>query len=105
MASSVYGDGIGVGKFITLQRAGLPRQADDLAQYAVLFFGYLQSGVSLTLTSGAENPVHRDHGPLHANNGDVLAAAAEAGLGIALLPTFIVGHTLADGRLQTLLDN
>ena len=42
-------------------------------------------------------------GPLHANNGDLLAQAAEAGMGIALLPNFIVEDALAAGRLVPLL--
>jgi DNA-binding transcriptional LysR family regulator len=39
---------------------------------------------------------------LAANNGDVLATAAIEGAGIALLPGFIVGEALADGRLVEL---
>ena len=42
-------------------------------------------------------------GPLHANNGDLLAQAAEAGMGIALLPDFIVEDALAAGRLVPVL--
>ncbi|WP_257386195.1 LysR family transcriptional regulator [Tahibacter caeni] len=88
-----------------LQRAGVPQRPEDLAEQAFLGYGYLQSGVSLTLSRGAETRHIATSGPLHANNGDVLAAAAEAGLGIALLPTFIVDGALAAGRLQTLLDD
>jgi DNA-binding transcriptional LysR family regulator len=39
---------------------------------------------------------------LAANNGDVLAQAAIEGAGIAMLPDFIVGTALADGRLVEL---
>ncbi|WP_287809091.1 LysR substrate-binding domain-containing protein, partial [Pseudomonas sp.] len=39
----------------------------------------------------------------HANNGDLLAAAAEGGMGIALLPAFIVEDALAAGRLVTVM--
>lgn len=42
-------------------------------------------------------------GPLHANNGDLLAQAAEAGMGIALLPDFIVEEALEAGRLVPVL--
>ncbi len=42
-------------------------------------------------------------GPLHANNGDLLAQAAEAGMGIALLPTFIVEKALEEGRLVAVM--
>ena len=37
------------------------------------------------------------------NNGEAMTAMAEAGLGIALLPGFIVGPALAAGRLVELL--
>ena len=40
---------------------------------------------------------------IHANNGDVLTAAAVQGLGITLQPDFIVDGYLADGRVETLL--
>ncbi|HKJ88320.1 MAG TPA: LysR substrate-binding domain-containing protein, partial [Gammaproteobacteria bacterium] len=36
-------------------------------------------------------------------HGDALRTAAVAGLGVALLPTFIVGDDLRAGRLRTLL--
>lgn len=39
---------------------------------------------------------------LRVNNGDVVRAAAEAGLGIALLPTFLLGTAVADGHLELL---
>ena len=38
------------------------------------------------------------------NNGEVLAEAAAQGLGITLLPDFIVEAQLADGRLVKLLE-
>lgn len=38
------------------------------------------------------------------NNGDILRDAAIAGLGAALLPEFIAGRALAEGRLMTILE-
>ena len=38
------------------------------------------------------------------NNGDVLAEAAMQGLGVTLLPDFIVEDALADGRLVRILE-
>jgi DNA-binding transcriptional LysR family regulator len=38
-----------------------------------------------------------------ANNGDVLCDAAVAGLGVVVLPTFIVGDALAAGALKIVL--
>lgn len=52
---------------------------------------------------GREHSV-RIRGPFSANNGDALRAAALAGQGIVLQPTFIVGDDIRNGRLQTVLD-
>jgi DNA-binding transcriptional LysR family regulator len=46
----------------------------------------------------------RPAGPLRVNNGDAAMPALIAGLGIAVLPDFIVGEALARGDLQAVLD-
>lgn len=43
------------------------------------------------------------NGPLESNNGDVLTHAAEAGLGIAQQPSFLVTESIANGRLVPIL--
>ncbi|WP_447045243.1 LysR substrate-binding domain-containing protein [Vreelandella sp. H-I2] len=43
------------------------------------------------------------NGPLESNNGDVLTHAAEAGLGIAQQPSFLVTDSIASGRLVPIL--
>lgn len=43
--------------------------------------------------------------PLESNNGDVLTHAAEAGLGIAQQPSFLVTESIASGRLVPILTN
>jgi DNA-binding transcriptional LysR family regulator len=45
----------------------------------------------------------RPTGPLRANSGDALLPALRAGLGIGILPDFIVGPDLANGRLEAIL--
>jgi DNA-binding transcriptional LysR family regulator len=40
---------------------------------------------------------------IHSNNGDILCEAAIAGLGIVVLPTFIVNDAVATGALEVLL--
>ena len=45
----------------------------------------------------------RVHGPLCADNGDVLKEAALAGVGVAMLPTFIAGPDSRSGRLVEVL--
>nr|WP_207204109.1 LysR family transcriptional regulator [Pseudomonas sp. TH31] len=86
-----------------LKRAGTPQEPRDLTAHQCLNYGYLQSGVSLQLSNGKETQRVNVTGPLHANNGDLLAQAAEAGMGIALLPDFIVDEALAAGRLVPVL--
>jgi DNA-binding transcriptional LysR family regulator len=46
-------------------------------------------------------PVKARH--IHSNNGDILREAAIAGLGIIVLPTFIVNDAVATGALEVLL--
>ena len=45
----------------------------------------------------------RVNGPVCADNGDVLRSAALSGLGIAMLPTFIVGADIDKGDLRQVL--
>ena len=86
-----------------LAREGTPQTPKDLALHKCLSYGYLQSGASLQLCNGKETQRVTVSGPLHANNGDILAQAAVAGMGIALLPNFIVERAVADGRLVPVL--
>jgi DNA-binding transcriptional LysR family regulator len=86
-----------------LAREGVPQTPKDLAHHQCLSYGYLQSGVSLQLSNGKETQRVTVSGPLHANNGDILAQAAVAGMGIALLPSFIVERAVAAGRLVPVL--
>jgi DNA-binding transcriptional LysR family regulator len=46
-------------------------------------------------------PVKARH--IHSNNGDILCEAAIAGLGIVVLPTFIVNDAITTGALEVLL--
>lgn len=86
-----------------LKRAGVPRVPADLEQHAFLEYGNMQGGMTIMLTRAGESERVHTSGPLSTNNGDLLAVVAEAGMGIALLPTFIVGDALREGRLQQVL--
>jgi len=86
-----------------LAKHGAPQTPKDLANHPFLSYGYLQSGISLQLCNGKETQRVTVSGPLHANNGDILAQAAVGGMGIALLPNFIVERAVAEGRLQAVL--
>lgn len=88
-----------------LQAAGAPAHPNDLADHACLSYTYQSSGDLWHFedSDGASLSV-RVTGPLRINNGDAIAQAALDGLGVAYLPTFIVGPALADGGLLQLLD-
>jgi DNA-binding transcriptional LysR family regulator len=83
---------------------GAPATVDDLGGHQLLHYSHLASGNSwrLRTTSGEERQV-RVGGRLTANNGSALMKAAEAGLGIALLPSFMVCDALRSGRLVEIL--
>jgi DNA-binding transcriptional LysR family regulator len=87
-----------------LKKHGAPKTPEDLAGHACLTYEYMPlRGVwSFRGRDGREHAV-RVSGPLHSNNGDLLAAAAVAGVGIVYEPEFIVGADLAAGRLVPVL--
>lgn len=86
-----------------LAKRGMPTVPSELAQHACLAYGHLATDNQWTLVGPEEEHQVTVHGPLCANNGDVLREAAVQGLGITLLPRFIVDEDLQAGRLQHIL--
>jgi DNA-binding transcriptional LysR family regulator len=83
---------------------GIPRRPADLREHPCLGYAYLPSGETWHFTDAAgtvQSVVVK--GPPGATNGDALVPALTAGLGIALLPDFLIWDALADGRLITAL--
>ena len=89
-----------------LKQHGTPRAPEDLAKHHCLTYEYLQARGTWRFSdrSGRERSV-RVSGPLHSNNGELLAAAAAQGVGIAFEPDFIVEAELKAGRLVPLLES
>lgn len=87
-----------------LARYGSPREPAELAHHRCLHYGYLSTGQRWQLECAGRRASVTVGDHFVANNGDALAAAAEAGLGIALLPTFITGEALRSGRLVRVLE-
>lgn len=83
---------------------GTPKSIDELCDHRLLHYTNLASGNfwKLRSASGEERQI-RVGGRLTANNGDSLLKAAEAGLGIAMLPSFILRDSLETGRLVEIL--
>ncbi len=87
-----------------LAEMGTPRSLDDLHAHRLLHYSNLATGNfwRLRAASGEERQV-RAGGRLTVNNGESLMKAAEAGLGIVLLPSFILGDAVRTGRLVEVL--
>lgn len=86
-----------------LARHGAPRSPAALRGHACLDYTYLAEPGGWPFTVARRTRRVAVHGPLRSNNGEVLRDAALAGLGIVLLPTFLVGDDLRAGRLRPLL--
>ncbi|BCX17441.1 MAG: LysR family transcriptional regulator [Geminicoccaceae bacterium] len=87
-----------------LERHGTPHEPRDLRHHRCLHYGYLSTGQRWHLEREGRRETVAVADRFVANNGDFLAAAAEAGAGIVLAPTFIVGDALRAGRLVRVLD-
>ncbi|MCE8027040.1 LysR family transcriptional regulator [Billgrantia aerodenitrificans] len=83
-----------------LARYGEPQTLKELTEHRCL--RYRTTGGSEWQFGGKRLTVH---GPLESNNGDVLTHAAEAGLGIAHQPSFLITESIRQGRLVPLLQN
>ena len=87
-----------------LAEAGTPRSIDDLSEHRLLHYSQLASGNFWRLRGpGGEERQIRVGGRLTVNNGEALMRAAEAGLGIAQIPSFMLGDALEAGRLVEVL--
>jgi DNA-binding transcriptional LysR family regulator len=81
-----------------LSRHGMPRSLDELAAHRAIY--YLNRGVADWRFLGAgDGGFARPAAALRINNGDMMRDAALAGLGLAMLPSFIVGQELKAGTL------
>jgi DNA-binding transcriptional LysR family regulator len=86
-----------------LAKHGTPESPADLIDHRCLSYGHTTSMQRWHLTEKGQ-PVSIAIGAcLSSNNGDVLRDAAIQGIGIANLPTFIVGDDIAAGRLACVL--
>jgi DNA-binding transcriptional LysR family regulator len=84
-----------------LEQHGRPSSAEDLQRHRGIF--YTNRGVAdWQFRREGELVSVRASRALRVNNGDMMRDACEAGLGIALLPTFIVGESLRAGRLTAI---
>lgn len=86
-----------------LKRRGKPQTPADLKDHDCLLYGHGRTVEWLLQDQGRPVAVPV-RGRLRANNGELACTAAIEGLGIVLLPTFIVGSALRAKQLVTVLD-
>jgi DNA-binding transcriptional LysR family regulator len=85
------------------EQHGIPKHPTDLRVHTCLTYGALTTGNQWRLIGPDGDHSVQVSWTLCADNGEVLRDAAVQGRGIALLPTFIVGADLQQGRLTTVL--
>ena len=79
---------------------GRPEKPSDLSDHSILL--YTHESWRFRLGEGEAETI-RVNPILRANNGEMLRQAAEEGLGICLLPSFIASPGIQSGRLEVVL--
>ena len=89
-----------------LKRSGTPKHPNDLVTHNCFTYEYAPVKNQWRFQDRKKNEIKvRIDGSVHANNGEMLAAIAVAGAGIALEPDFIVKPLLESGALIEILPN
>jgi len=86
-----------------LETHGTPSHPNELHHHSCLHYGQLAVENQWTLMGGDGEYTISVNGVLCSNNGEVLRDAAVRGLGITLLPRFLVGEELQRSTLQLVL--
>ncbi|MDJ0736641.1 MAG: LysR family transcriptional regulator [Nostocaceae cyanobacterium] len=86
-----------------LEKHQVPTHPVELRLHCCLHYGYMTSRNQWKLIGPDGEHTISINGVLCSNNGEMLREAALKGLGIILLPTFIVGSDLQQGTLVTIL--
>lgn len=86
-----------------LASRGEPKQPVDLNAHDGIGYNLVSEAQQWSLGVEQGRLLYKPHIAISTNNGDMILRAAEAGLGIAMLPTFICHEALMEGRLRPLL--
>jgi DNA-binding transcriptional LysR family regulator len=85
-----------------LGEQGMPQSPADLASHDCLTFSYAQ-GSSIWRFSGRSDETVRVSGSVRANNSEVLREAAIGGMGLIMMPSWLVSADIEAGRLHVVL--
>ncbi|NYZ15044.1 LysR family transcriptional regulator [Azospirillum sp. RWY-5-1] len=86
-----------------LARNGSPVTPEDLMRHNCLLYTNVPAAEQWSFQVDGETRTVRVSGNLRTSNGDLLRAAAIAGVGITVLPTFLIGDALQSGAVRCLL--
>ena len=86
------------------KRHGKPTHPDQLTAHASLLYANAPHSVAWRFVQGNKEAQVRIDGPLSINNGAAGLPFLRAGLGVALLPDFIVWRDLASGALEPAME-
>jgi DNA-binding transcriptional LysR family regulator len=92
-----------VGSPAYLNKHGRPKHPLHLAQHRCIGYSYTTTHETWRFTKDGKSATVRPSGPLRVNNGDAMMPALIAGVGLGILPEFILRGALAAGRLERLL--
>lgn len=84
-------------------RRGVPQTPEDLVRHNCLDYTRTGKKGQWRFTGPGGEIAVPVTGPLHIDDDEALSQAVLGGLGIALLPTFIIGRDLQEGRLHAVL--
>jgi DNA-binding transcriptional LysR family regulator len=86
-----------------LESHGIPRHPEQLRAHSCLHYGQIAANSQWELIGPDREHIVAIQGVMCSNNGEVLRDAAMRGLGITLLPIFIVEDAIAQKLLQIVL--
>ena len=87
------------------ERRGIPTVPHDLTEHNCLHYTHFGTQGQWRFQSTEGEIVVPVKGSLRIDDDDTLAQAVLSGLGIAMLPTFIIGRELQAGRLRSVLSD
>ncbi|HEU0203072.1 MAG TPA: LysR family transcriptional regulator [Burkholderiaceae bacterium] len=89
-----------------LKRHGTPRTPAELARHNVLFYSTVLGDDRLHFVTGNGQPVTvAANGSLRSNSLSAILAAVRAHMGVAALPCYVAGVSLAEGKVVPVLND
>lgn len=86
-----------------LELHGVPDRPADLGRHQVIGYSHMANAQLWQFRRGGRFDSPHVEGRLVLNNGEAIRDLAIAGLGLAILPEFVVAGALAEGRLRQVL--